>query len=345
MTTNAPTASPPMESEDAYEIELDVFEGPLDLLLHLVRRHELDILDIPIAFVCRKYLEYLAFMQALDIEVAGDYLVMAATLAWLKSRELLPRPGTEDDEEDEVAEDPRARLVEQLLEYRTFKDAAERMDALPIEGRDVFFRGGAVELPPVDPGLAPITLFRLAEAFHRVLEKARIQKKHEVVLERITVRERMRQLALMLVEAPSLTFESLFLGRTWNSEQELRSMLVVTLMSILEMVKIGLLSVHQPAESENLWIERKVEADALPVAVASISSVMDEDGDGARLPPPDEIGDVEGDRPTEMVPATGDGDGAGEAGRPGASHRSEDALKEPARGSGHEHDDDASRQG
>ncbi len=282
MHSDPTTAPAPAAGEDGgYEVCLDVFEGPLDLLLHLVRRHELDILDIPIAFVCRKYLEYLAFMQALDLEIAGDYLVMAATLAWLKSRELLPRPEEDGADEDEDEEgDPRQRLIAQLLEYRKFRDAAARLDGLPIEGRDVFPRGGKVELPPVDPGLAPITLFRLAEAFHRVLDRARIRKKHEVVLERITVRQRMRQLALILVEQPSVEFESLFLGRTWNSEQELRAMLVVTLMSILEMVKIGLLSVHQPQDSETLWIERRVPPEELPAAVEQVASLMDEGAGG-----------------------------------------------------------------
>lgn len=313
MPTESMSVPAQAPDEPGYEIALEVFEGPLDLLLHLVRRHELDILDIPIAFVCRKYLEYLAFMQALDIEIAGDYLVMAATLAWLKSRELLPRPEQEGDEDEEdEAGDPRLRLIEQLLEYRKFRDAAERMGALPIEGRDVFPRGGSIDLPPVDPGLAPITLFRLAEAFHRVLEKARVRKKHEVVLERITVRERMRQLALMLVDKPSVEFDSLFLGRTWDSEQELRSMLVVTLMSILEMVKIGLLSVHQPQDTETLWIERRVDADALPAAVERVASLMDEDAD------------VGGGAPW---PAAGrDASSPGAVGQP--SHAATDALKD-----------------
>ncbi|MCA9655439.1 MAG: segregation/condensation protein A [Myxococcales bacterium] len=239
------------------EVALEEFEGPLDLLLHLVRRHELDILNIPIAFVCEKYLEYIEFMRALDLEVAGDYLVMAATLAYLKSRELVPHEAEESEEsEEEDGPDPRQQLIARLLEYQTFKDAADRLDARPIAGRDTFGRGQEVELPPVDAGLAPITLFRLAEAYQRVLERARIHKSHEVVLETISVAARMEQLATVLIERSRFEFETLFLQRTWSSEGELRSMLVVTLMSILELVRMGIASVHQPFDSEVILVER-----------------------------------------------------------------------------------------
>lgn len=239
------------------EVALDEFEGPLDLLLHLVRRHELDILDIPIAFVCEKYLEYIEFMRALDLEVAGDYLVMAATLAYLKSRELVPQQAEEVEEgEDEDGPDPRQQLIARLLEYQKFKEAARRLDARPIAGRDTFARGQDVELPPVDAGLAPITLFRLADAYQRVLERARIHKSHEVVLETVSVAARMEQLATILISRSRFEFETLFLEREWSSEGELRSMLVVTLMSILELVRMGVASVHQPVDSKVILVER-----------------------------------------------------------------------------------------
>lgn len=250
-------------------VELPEFEGPLDLLLHLVRRHELDILDIPIAFVCEKYLEYIDFMRAMDLEVAGDYLVMAATLAYLKSRELVPSDGpVEEEVEGEDGPDPRDELVRRLLEYQTYRDAADRLDALPVAGRDTFLRGQDVELPPVDAGLAPITLFRLAEAYHRVLEKARILKSHEVVLETFSVAQRMHQLTVLLVERDRFEFEQIFLERAWSSEGELRSALVVTLMSILELVRLGVARVHQPIGADALAVERVASAEEAQRALA-----------------------------------------------------------------------------
>ncbi len=261
----------------AWLLELPDFEGPLDLLLHLVRRHELDILDIPISFVTEKYLEYLAFMQALDLEVAGDYLVMAATLAYLKSRELVPTEPSEVSEEgqtDEDGPDPREELIARLLEYQKYRAAASDLDSLPIQGRDVFSRGGRVELPPLDPGLAPLTLFRLAEAYHRVLDRARIHKSHEVVMETVSVAQRMNQLTSILIERQKVEFESLFLGQSWNSEAELRSMLVVTLMSILELSKLGVIFVHQEIGAETIVLERKATPEEAKRAIAGYDETI-----------------------------------------------------------------------
>jgi segregation and condensation protein A len=243
-----------------YSVALELFEGPLDLLLHLVRRHELDILDIPIAFVAEKYLEYLDLMRSLDLEVAGDYLVMAATLAWLKSRELLPSAPSEEQAtgEDEEGEDPREALIRRLVEYERFKSAASELDALPVAGRDVFARGADIDVPPMDPGLAPVTLFRLAEAYYRVLTRAKIAKSHDVTIEAVTVAQRMQQLTLMLDERQEFEFEALFLARTWSSERELRGMLVVTLMSVLELVKLGVARVQQVPDTTAIRVYRLI---------------------------------------------------------------------------------------
>ena len=331
-----PSAPPSVTGADGtWDVSLEVFEGPLDLLLHLVRRHELDILDIPISFICEKYLEYLAFMQAMDLEVAGDYLVMAATLAWLKSRELLPRPEetAEEDEGEDDGVDPREELVRRLLEYQKFQDAAARIDALPVTGRDVFPRGQQVDLPPFDPGLAPITLFRLAEAFHRVLGQAKIRKSHEVVLERVSVTTRMEQLTLLLTEAPVVEFESMFLGQEWGSEEELRAMLVVTLMSILEMVKLGVVRVHQPAESETLRIERRVEPQELGQVVSTFTERGD-DGMGDWTPEPAGEADAStrapGDEPgaSAATPTSDTGRGASGASAPAAATTNRESTSE-----------------
>jgi segregation and condensation protein A len=244
---------------ESYAVSLEMFEGPLDLLLHLVRRHELDILDIPIAFVTEKYIEYLEFARALDLEIAGEYLVMAATLAYLKSRELLPPDPTEEEEAEgelESVVDPREELIRRLLEYERFRHAGDELNQRAVMGRDVFVRGGEVGVDPEPPGLAPITLFRLAEAYNRVLDKAEVRQSHDVVIEPVTVRERISQLGLMLRDAEELDFEKMFLEQTWGSQNELRQMLVVTLMSILEMVKMGIMGIHQAQGSSTLSLTR-----------------------------------------------------------------------------------------
>ena len=129
-----------------YRVALPEFEGPLDLLLHLCKTHEIEIVNIPIAFITTKYLEYLEVMQTMPVDVAADYLVMAATLAYLKSRELVPAPepleAAESDDGDEDGLDPRQELIRRLLEYQKYKDAAEKLGGRPIEGRNVFGRGG-----------------------------------------------------------------------------------------------------------------------------------------------------------------------------------------------------------
>ena len=306
-STASESGGPRQDQENVWSLELDMFEGPLDLLLHLVRSHELDILDIPIAFVCEKYLEYLALLRALDLEVAGDYLVMAATLAYLKSRELLPTEpeASEGEFDDELGPDPREALIARLLEYQKYRAAADQLDRMPISGRDVFARGQDVDLPPLDAGLAPVTLFRLAEAFHRVLERARIHRSHDVVLERVSVVDGMRQLALLLETRERVDFERLFLERTWSSERELRAMLVVTLMSILELVKLGVAQVHQPTGSTAIVIERAADKETVGRALAAYESRTDvrtededededeaeADGGGPDQAPPDAAGE------------------------------------------------------
>lgn len=317
----------------AWSLELPEFEGPLDLLLHLVRRHELDILDIPISFVCQKYLEYLAFMRALDLEVAGDYLVMAATLAYLKSRELVPSEPSEEEGEaaaEEDGPDPREELIARLLEYQKFRAAAADLDRLPVSGRDVFERGAAIELPPFDPGLAPITLFRLAEAYHRILDRARIHKSHEVVLEETSVSARMEQLTFLLIEEPRIEFDSLFLDRTWNSEAELRSMLVVTLMSLLELTKLGVVHVHQPLGAETILIERKATPEEAKRAISGYDeaeSFGPARGDANGPNPPSQSAASPAD---EAAPEPLTEPGEAVASEPGSSEPAEDLADVPA---------------
>jgi segregation and condensation protein A len=278
------------------EVDLPQFEGPLDLLLHLVRRHELDILDIPISFVCEKYLEYLEVMRALDLETAGEYLVMAATLAYLKSRELVPQAAADPtavDGVDEGGPDPRAELIARLLEYQRYRAAAAELDRMPVSGRDVFDRGGTVDVEPLDSGLAPITLYRLAEAYHRVLDRARVLKTHEVVIARVSVSARMKQLTALLLERSRFDFEQIFLERTWTSEHELRAMLIVTLMSVLELVRLGVARVHQPEGADVLLIERAATAEEAERALSD----YDENASFGQPPPPAPEPDEDADDP------------------------------------------------
>jgi segregation and condensation protein A len=220
-------------------IKLPLFEGPLDLLLHLIRINEVDIADIPIATISQQYLEYLEIMRSLDIDVAAEYLVMAATLAHIKSRMLLPTP--DGEEEDEI--DPRAELARRLAEYAVFKEAAEELGRRPILGRDVF--PGAV-----DPGSMPeretslsVSLFDLLEGLRRALAQVPVEAPHHAVtLERVTLQDRMVHVMDRLrgAEEGALLFEDLLLDAPLS-----RHRIVVTFLAILELAKMQAVRLFQ----------------------------------------------------------------------------------------------------
>jgi len=218
---------------DALEILLEAFQGPLDLLLYLIRKQNLDILDIPMAPLTRQYLEYVEMMRSKNLELAADYLVMAAMLIEIKSRMLLPRPATVAEEED-----PRAELVRRLLEYEQMKKAAQQLDALPQLGRDALAvsvlveRTAAERLPDVHPR-------DLAEAWRALLARARDARHHRVTREELSVREHMSQILRRLKESRVLEFTELFdpaLGV---------AVLVVTFLALLELARETLVDVTQ----------------------------------------------------------------------------------------------------
>jgi segregation and condensation protein A len=218
---------------DALEILLEAFQGPLDLLLYLIRRQNLDILDIPMAPLTRQYLEYVEMMRSKNLELAADYLVMAAMLIEIKSRMLLPRPAATSEEED-----PRAELVRRLLEYEQMKKAAQQLDALPQLGRDALAvsvlveRTAAERLPDVHPR-------DLAEAWRTLLARARLSQHHRVSREELSVREHMSQILRRLKESRVLEFTELFdpaLGV---------AVLVVTFLALLELARETLVDVTQ----------------------------------------------------------------------------------------------------
>ena len=259
-----------------YQVELDVFEGPLDLLLHLVKKHELDILDIPIAFITEKYLSYLDMMQALSLDVAGEYLLMAATLAHIKSRELLPHePGRREEEEGEEGEedeeeiDPREDLIRRLLEYQKYKEAAANLGHRPVMGRNVWGRGGSQEdalaenvSPDAIAPLAEIPVLKLIESLDRALRKAKIRLAHNVIVERLSVSQRISELTDRLEREASFSFLSCFRFLQEGVEMganEIRHEAVVTFLAILEMAKLGIITVSQPEGEEDILIARRAE--------------------------------------------------------------------------------------
>ena len=230
---------------DALEVILEAFEGPLDLLLYLIRRQNLEILDIPVAEITRQYVEYISVMQELRFELAAEYLVMAAILAEIKSRMLLPRPVNEDGEED----DPRADLVRRLQEYERFKQAAEDIDALPRMERDTSPASAyvpdraSVRLPP------PVELREMLMALHDVLKRAELLTSHAIRREALSVRQRMGELLGRLGDGSFHRFESLF------DPNEGRLGVVVTFLSILELAKERLLDVVQEGPLAPIYVK------------------------------------------------------------------------------------------
>ena len=219
----------------ALQVFLEAFEGPLDLLLYLIRRQNIDILDIPIAEITRQYVQYIEVMKELQLELAGEYLLMAAMLAEIKSRMLLPRPAAEDEEE----EDPRAELVRRLQEYERFKKAAEDIGELPRLERDVFVVSAEAPERKVVTQLPDVTLKELLIAFHDVLKRAEMFSNLHMQREPLSVRQRMSEI-LSRIKANSFSeFETLF------DPEEGRMGVAVTFIAILELLKESVIEVVQ----------------------------------------------------------------------------------------------------
>ncbi len=220
----------------AVTVKLERFEGPLDLLLHLIKRDEVDIYDIPIAHITQQYLAYLDLMRSLDLEVAGEFLVMAATLMRIKARMLLPLPAPEEEE----AEDPREELVQRLLEYRQFKEAAGALQEREADRRLRFERG---LVPGEDEGgplpLAPATLFDLLDALNRVLARLPERSVYEVQGESFTLEDQMALIQRRLAEEHPLRFSRLL------ESCRVRMEAVVTFMALLELIRLGEVAILQ----------------------------------------------------------------------------------------------------
>jgi segregation and condensation protein A len=242
-----------------YAVSLPTFEGPLDLLLHLCQKHELDILEIPISFVTEKYLEYLAVMQLMQLDVASEYLVMAATLAHIKSRSLLPAPppGQEDDPLGEEEEDPREALIRRLLEYQKYKQAAADLVGRGVAGRDVFLRGAPIE-EAEETGPAPLAelpLYAIVEAFQRVLERSKVKLSHEVVVERVSLNDRIHELVDTLRARKRVVFEDMFNSPGGGLSAPNKADLVITFLALLEMTRLRLSRLFQTEPLGPLYVE------------------------------------------------------------------------------------------
>ncbi len=229
---------------EALEVILEAFEGPLDLLLYLIRRQNLDVLNIPIAEITHQYMEYVEMMRSLNLELAADYLVMAAMLAEIKSRMLLPRPVEEDNEDD-----PRAELVRRLQEYERFKQAAEDIDGLPRMNREVFQASAKTpDLKLIKPE-AEVDMRELLSAFKDVLVRVELNTNHQVSMEPLSVRERMSDVLGQLDSEKFTEFSTLF------SPEEGRLGIVVTFLAILELIKESLIEMIQTEPYEPIHIK------------------------------------------------------------------------------------------
>ena len=228
-----------------FTTKLEVFEGPLDLLLHLIKMNEVDISEIPIATITDQYLEYLDLMRALDINVAGDFLVMASTLMHIKSKILLPK---QEDDLEEI-EDPREELVRSLTEYMQLKEAADELASRDILNRDVFKRGIEIQRGKEDTDITKVTLYDLMDAFKKI-----IRKKHPGVVlqfsaESWSVKKKMVEIIRIVKEKKNLLLGDLF------STMESVSEMIAAFLALLELIRTGFVSVFQEKENSDILLE------------------------------------------------------------------------------------------
>lgn len=234
-------------------VQLEIFAGPLDLLLHLIKKNEVSITDIPIATITEQYLATLELLQTLSLDVAGEFLVMAATLVHIKSRMLLP--AGDDEADDDEGGDPRDELVRRLLEYQRFKEAAEQLEQREILTRDVFVRSAPASEEAGPRGFREISVFELLSALRRVIERLPNDSVHEVTLDKITVREKMTLLLDRLRAGGKVLFESLF------DEVKTRMEVVVTFLAMLELVKVRAIRIFQEDLEGPIVIEAAADMD------------------------------------------------------------------------------------
>ena len=226
--------------EEVYKVQLEnIFEGPMDLLVHLIKKNELDIYDIPIALVTEQYLQYMEWMRAMNIDLAGDFIVLASTLTQIKSRMLLP--ASSEEEED----DPRQEIVRPLVEYLQMKSAAEQLSDRHLLGEETFVRRTDRQefIDGEEETYIKVGLFELIDAFQKILAKIPDDLQMEFTPDKISVKEKITQITDILEAKGSVTFDQLF------SEQPDKNEVIVTFLAILEMVKLALIRIAQHAQT------------------------------------------------------------------------------------------------
>jgi len=240
---------------EALSVFLEAFEGPLDLLLYLIRRHSLDILDIPMADLTRQYMEYVEMMRATQLELAADYLLMAAVLIEIKSRMLLPRPRREDEAEPE---DPRAELVRRLLEYERMKKAAHALGEAPVAGRD--FSLVEVYIEQVAERLPEVHVADLSEAWRSILARAKMTRHHRITREQLSVRAHMSRILRSLAPGAFVEFSRLF-----EPERGV-PLLVVSFLACLELARESLIEITQQSPFDPIYVKLRSERTTLTIA-------------------------------------------------------------------------------
>lgn len=228
-----------------YQVKLDQFEGPLDLLLYLIKKQEINIYDIPIALIAKQYLEYISMLKFLNLELAGEFLVMAATLMRIKARLLLPRQAEAEEEE----EDPRQQLVQQLLEYQRFKGAATKLEAMEYQRKLVFTRPETETDGEVVEVEYSYNLFDLISAFKVVLERAKVRYL-EVEADTFSIEEKMEYVKQKITGKEMIAFEDLFEGQLTAAD------LITTFLALLEILRLGLATVKQAKPFSPIYIHR-----------------------------------------------------------------------------------------
>lgn len=233
-----------------YSVHLDKFDGPLDLLLHLIRKNEVDICDIPIADITRQYLDYIKMMKVLNLEVAGDFLLMASTLLHIKSRMLLPPDDQEEGEEEEG--DPRAELIRRLLEYQQYKEAGMVIGARALLGREVFARScpdPALAEVRSDEGPLEVSLFELVDAFRALLARIPVESFHDVAPgDSLSIADCINEILSLLQERDTLQFDELV------RDEMTRERIIVTFLALLELCRLKLIRIFQNGEHGAIWL-------------------------------------------------------------------------------------------
>ena len=247
---------------DGYNVHLDKFDGPMDLLLHLIRKNELDVCDIQIAVITRQYLDYIKLMKDLNLEVAGDFLVMAATLLQIKSRMLLPLDEPEEGEEEEV--DPRAELIRRLMEYQQYKEAGMVIGARALLGREVFVRTCTDPLLTAarsEEGPLEVSLFELVDAFRVLLARIPAEQFHDVAAaETFSIADCINEILSLLQERDTVQFDDLV------RDEFTRERVIVTFLALLELCRLKLIRIFQNGHEGSIWFVPAVVQDVVEEA-------------------------------------------------------------------------------